>query len=152
MHDTWNITFHKLPNKERSWHYCMCWIGGSRRGGGGSQRPALRTQFFSAPFKFAALLQLDGIRRGHIISFHIRAPRHFSSYGPNFGQLKSEVSDNFSFSWGGGGGLSGPTFHSADWCSLQNLDTSSCASQTVSHILRMKKLIINHHWFSHNYN
>ena len=77
---------------------------------------------------------------------------------PNFGQLKSEFSDNFHFQAGGGGGGGefggnlGGTYYvcGAFWCeilerdSMENLDTNllfeqkpACASQIVSYILRL---------------
>ena len=76
--------------------------------------------------------QLDGFRTGYRIRLHIRPPRHFSYVsGPNFGQLKFEVSDNFSFSGGGVrvDALSG----SAERGSLQNLDTNSVYSKLLVH-------------------
>ena len=39
-----------------------------------------------------------------------RCSIHIGCSGPNFGHLKSKVSDNFHFRGGGGGGYSGPNF------------------------------------------
>ena len=58
-------------------------------------------------------IQLDGIHDRYRISLHIQTPKYFSyggDYGQNFGQLKTEVSDNFHFQVGGGWGLSGLKF------------------------------------------